>query len=56
MLGGEQGKEGKTQDVEEDSSTLGAVLDFAEASQKFRSRTPWGAAEQNTRQLGQHRL
>ena len=35
MLGGQQGREGKTQDAEQDSSTLGAVLDFAEASEMF---------------------
>lgn len=40
MLGGYQGKEGKVQDAEQDSSTLGAVLDFAEASQRFRSHAP----------------
>ncbi|KAF4228839.1 hypothetical protein CNMCM8980_000121 [Aspergillus fumigatiaffinis] len=43
MLGGGQpGKEGKVQDAEQDSSTLEAVLDFAEASQRFRSRAPRG--------------
>lgn len=43
MLGGvKQGKEGRIQDAEQDSSTLGAVLDFAEASQLFRSRAPRG--------------
>ncbi|KAL3260414.1 hypothetical protein ABHI18_004599 [Aspergillus niger] len=42
MLGGQQGKEGKAQDAEQDHGTLGAVLDFAEASQRFRSRAPRG--------------
>jgi ribonuclease HI len=40
--GGQQGKEGNVQDAEQDSSTLEAVLDFAEASQRFRSRAPRG--------------
>ena len=39
MLGGAgHGREGRLQDVPPDSSVLGAVLDFAEASQRFRSR------------------
>lgn len=47
MLGGAgQGREGRLQDVPPDSSVLGAVLDFAEASQRFRSRAPRG--RQNT--------
>jgi hypothetical protein len=45
MLGGwTQGKEGKKDDMQ-DSSILGAVLDFAEASKRFQR-----AAERNTRQ------
>jgi hypothetical protein len=39
--GGSQGKEGKKNDMQ-DSSILGAVLDFAEASQRFQSRAPQG--------------
>jgi ribonuclease HI len=39
--GGSQGKEGKKDDMQ-DSSILGAVLDFAEASQRFQSRAPQG--------------
>ncbi|KAF7164513.1 hypothetical protein CNMCM6106_001031 [Aspergillus hiratsukae] len=40
--GGPQGKEGELKDATQDSSILGAVLDFAEASQRFRSRAPQG--------------
>jgi hypothetical protein len=42
MLGGwTQGKEGMKDDMQ-DSSILGAVLDFAEASKRFQSRAPQG--------------
>ena len=42
MVRGEsQGKQGKQDDMQ-DSSVLGAVLDFAEASQRFQSREPQG--------------
>ncbi len=42
MLGGwTQGKEGKKDDMQ-DSSILGAILDFAEASKRFQSRAPQG--------------
>jgi hypothetical protein len=37
--GGSQGKEGMKDDMQ-DSSILGAVLDFSEASQRFQSRAP----------------
>ncbi|KAK9594981.1 hypothetical protein V6Z93_010714 [Aspergillus fumigatus] len=41
MLGGKmQGKEGRLNEAEHDGSILGAVLDFAEASERFRSRGP----------------
>jgi hypothetical protein len=41
MLGeGLQGKEGRLNGAAQDSSILGAVLDFAEASERFRSRAP----------------
>jgi hypothetical protein len=54
MLGGwTQGKEGKKDNVQ-DSSILGAVLDFAEASKRYRAARQ-RAAEQNTRQEGHHR-
>ena len=39
--GGSQGKQGKQDDMQ-DSSVLGAVLDFAEALQRFQSRAPPG--------------
>ena len=39
--GGLQGKQGKQDDMQ-DSSVLGAILDFAEASQRFQSRAPPG--------------
>ena len=39
--GGSPGKKGKQDDMQ-DSSILGAVLDFAEASQRFHSRAPQG--------------
>ncbi|KAI2930363.1 hypothetical protein CBS147321_10551 [Aspergillus niger] len=43
MLGGAgQGKKGRLKDAPPDSSVLGAVLDFAEASQRFQSRAPRG--------------
>ncbi|BAE66183.1 unnamed protein product [Aspergillus oryzae RIB40] len=55
MLGGaEQGKEGRLQDAPQDSSVLGAVLDYAEASQRFRSRAPRGR-QNRTPGIGQHR-
>jgi ribonuclease HI len=38
--GGTQGKEGRLNEAAQDSSILGAVLDFAEASERFRSRGP----------------
>jgi hypothetical protein len=42
MLGrGSQGKEGKEDDMQ-GGSILGAVLDFAEASQRFQSSAPQG--------------
>jgi hypothetical protein len=42
MLGGwTQGKEGKKDDMQ-DSSILGAVLDFAEVLKRFQSRAPQG--------------
>jgi hypothetical protein len=37
--GGSQGKQGKEGDMQ-GGSILGAVLDFAEASQRFQSRAP----------------
>ena len=37
--GGSQGKQGKEDDMQ-CGSILGAVLDFAEASQRFQSRAP----------------
>jgi hypothetical protein len=37
---GIQGKEGRLSGAAQDSSILGAVLDFAEASEIFRSRGP----------------
>jgi hypothetical protein len=41
MLGGGlQGREGRSNGAAQDSSILGAVLDFAEASERFRSRGP----------------
>ena len=39
--GGSQGKPGKQDDMQ-DGSVLGAILDFAEASQRFQSRAPQG--------------
>lgn len=44
MLGGgiKKGKEGKVDNAPQDSSTIGAVLYFAKASQRFRSRAPRG--------------
>jgi ribonuclease HI len=39
--GGSQGKKGKQDDMQ-DGSILGAILDFAEASQRFQSRAPQG--------------
>ena len=39
--GGSQGKQGKQDDMQ-DGSVLGAILDFAEASQRFQSRAPPG--------------
>lgn len=47
--GGQKGKEGKIQDAAQDSSILGAVLDFVQ--QRFRGATPRSAAEKNTRHL-----
>jgi hypothetical protein len=38
--GGTQGKEGRLNEAAHDGSTLGAVLDFAEVSERFRSRGP----------------
>ncbi|KAF4202410.1 hypothetical protein CNMCM8927_000222 [Aspergillus lentulus] len=38
--GGTQGKEGRLNVAAHDGSILGAVLDFAEASERFRSRGP----------------
>jgi ribonuclease HI len=38
--GGTQGKEGRLNEAAQDSSILAAVLDFAEASERFRSRGP----------------
>ena len=57
MLGGAgpQGKKGKLKDAAQDSGILGAVLDFAEASQGFPKPRATGATEQNTRHLGHHR-
>ncbi|KAI9035452.1 ribonuclease H family protein [Aspergillus affinis] len=55
MLGGTgQGKEGKLGDAAQSVSVLGAVLDFAEASQRFRSRAPRGR-QNRTPGSGQHR-
>ncbi|GAA92634.1 hypothetical protein AKAW_10748 [Aspergillus luchuensis IFO 4308] len=55
MLGGAgQGKEGKLKDATQNGSVLGAVLDFAEASQRFRSRAPRGR-QNRTPGNGQHR-
>jgi len=55
MLGGEgQGREGRLQDVPPDSSVRVAVLDFAEASQRFRSRAPRGR-QNTTPGTGPHR-
>eukprot|EP00136_Aspergillus_niger_P005212 XP_001395701.2 reverse transcriptase [Aspergillus niger CBS 513.88] len=55
MLGGAgQGREGRFQDGPQDSSVLGAVLDFAEASQRFRSRAPRGR-QNTTPGTGHHR-
>jgi hypothetical protein len=39
--GGSQGKKGRQDDMQ-DSSVLGAILDFAEASKRFQSRAPQG--------------
>ena len=39
--GGSRGKQGKQDDMQ-DGSVLGAILDFAEASQRFQSRAPPG--------------
>ena len=39
--GGSQGKKGKEDDMQ-GGSILGAILDFAEASQRFQSRAPQG--------------
>jgi hypothetical protein len=39
--GGSQGKKGKQDDMQ-NGSILGAILDFAEASQRFQSRAPQG--------------
>ena len=39
--GGSQGKQGKQDDMQ-DSSVLGTILDFTEASQRFQSHTPLG--------------
>jgi hypothetical protein len=40
MLGGGlKGKKGRQDDIQ-DSSVLGAILDFAEASKRFQSRAP----------------
>ena len=41
LEGGSQGKRGKQDDMQ-DGSVLGAILDFAEASQRFQSRMPQG--------------
>lgn len=38
--GGTQGKEGRLNEAAHDGSILGAALDFAEASERFRSRGP----------------
>lgn len=47
MLGGAgQGKKGRLEDAPPNSSILGAVLNFAEASQRFRNRASRG--RQNT--------
>ncbi|KAI3028789.1 hypothetical protein CBS147347_3630 [Aspergillus niger] len=55
MLGGAgQGKEGKLEDATQNGSVLGAVLDFAEASQRFRSRASRGR-QNRTPGNGQHR-
>ncbi|GAA93206.1 hypothetical protein AKAW_11318 [Aspergillus luchuensis IFO 4308] len=55
MLGGVgQGKEVKLEDATQNGSVLGAVLDFAEASQRFRSRAPRGR-QNRTPGNGQHR-
>ncbi|GAT19400.1 hypothetical protein RIB2604_00500040 [Aspergillus luchuensis] len=55
MLGGAgQGKEGKLGDTAQNGGVLGAVLDFAEASQRFRSRAPRGR-QNRTPGNGQHR-
>jgi hypothetical protein len=39
--GGSQGKKGKKDDMQ-NSSVIGAILDFAEASKRFQSRAPQG--------------
>ncbi|KAL3250234.1 hypothetical protein ABHI18_011320 [Aspergillus niger] len=55
MLGGAgQGKKGRLKDAPPDSSVLGAVLDFAEASQRFQSRAPRGR-QNTTPGTGHHR-
>ncbi|GAA93218.1 reverse transcriptase [Aspergillus luchuensis IFO 4308] len=55
MLGGAgQGKEGKLEGATQNGSVLGAVLDFAEASQRFRSRAPRGR-QNTTPGTGPHR-
>ncbi|KAI3050636.1 hypothetical protein CBS147353_11639 [Aspergillus niger] len=55
MLGGAgQGKEGRLEDAPPDSNILGGVLDFAEASQRFRSRAPRGR-QNTTLGTGHHR-
>jgi hypothetical protein len=54
LRGGIQGKEGILNEAVQDS-LLNAVLDFAEASERFRSRAPKEAAEQSNMHLGHHR-
>jgi hypothetical protein len=40
--GGMHSKEDRLNEAAQDGNTLGAVLDFAEASERFRSRAPKG--------------
>ena len=56
MLGGRpHGNQGKTKGWAINRDTLNAVLDFAEASQRFRSRAPGGPQSRDRGQRDQHR-